>query len=62
MEIKTNFGLGDEAWTKLGEVKVANLTDPAIELSADQIQIDGQPASFFRVILSAKTAETTLAD
>lgn len=54
--------LGDEAWTKLGEVKVANLTDPAIELSADQIQIDGQPASFFRVILSAKTAETTLAD
>ncbi|MGN0885851.1 MAG: LamG-like jellyroll fold domain-containing protein [Candidatus Spyradenecus sp.] len=54
--------LGDEAWTKLGEVKVANLTDPAIELPADQIQIDGQSASFFRVILSAKTAEATLAD
>lgn len=54
--------LGDEAWTKLGEVQVANLTAPAIELPAEQIQIDGQPAAFFRIILSAKTAAKTLAE
>lgn len=54
--------LGDAAWTKLGEVNVANLTAPAIELPIEQAQIDGAQATFFRVILSAKSAAKTLTE
>ncbi len=51
--------LTDASWTKLGEVKVANLAAPSLTLTQTAITgADGEPkkAAFFKVILSAKTA------
>ena len=48
--------LGDAKWTQIGQIEVANLTEPSVELPAENLQLENGTAAFFRIILSTKTS------
>ncbi len=57
--------LSDATWTKLSEVQVRGTPQPSVTLSSEEATLTGEDgtaskATFFKVILSAKTASETV--
>ena len=57
--------LSDATWTKLSEVQVRGTPQPSVTLTSEEATLTGEDgtaskATFFKVILSAKTASETV--